>query len=87
MIADRLDQTLQPPGAGAAHGRESRRGKLHAEQIGHEGDEARFGQQLIVQQIDHEGVLQMEGLSRPRQGAPGMLPMPVRLPLHRPDAG
>src|SRR5208283_3827550 len=55
VIADRRDHALQPLGAGAAHCGEGRRGKLHAEQIGHEGDEARFGQQLIVQQIDHEG--------------------------------
>ena len=48
VITDRINQVFQPLGAGAAHRRDGRRGKLYGQQIGHEGDQTRLGQQLIV---------------------------------------
>ena len=45
-------QTL---GASPAHSRDRRGGQFHAEEIGHQFGQAILRQQLIMQQIDHEG--------------------------------
>jgi hypothetical protein len=54
-IAHGLAKSLQTVGATAAHSGDGRGGELDAEQIGHQLGEAGLGQQLVVQQIDHEG--------------------------------
>ena len=54
-IAHRFDKTPQTFGASPAHSGDRRGGQLDAEEIGHQFGQAILGQQLIVQQIDHEG--------------------------------
>ncbi len=54
-VAQRFDKAAQTPRAIPAHGGDRAGGELHAEQIGHQFDEAILGQQLIMQEVDHEG--------------------------------
>ena len=54
-IAHRFSKAPKTFGASVAHSGDRRGGELHAEEIGHQFGEAIFRQQLIVQQIDHEG--------------------------------
>jgi hypothetical protein len=54
-IAHRLGKAAQTFGASPAHSRDRRRGHVNTEEIGHQCGQAVLGQQLIVQQIDHEG--------------------------------
>src|SRR4249919_157446 len=44
-----------PSPESAAHSRDRRGGQFHAEEIGHQFGQAILRQQLIMQQIDHEG--------------------------------
>ena len=54
-ISDRLSEAFEAVRARPAHLGDGGRGKLDAEKIGHQCDQAIFGQQLIMQQIDDEG--------------------------------
>ena len=54
-IAHRFGKAPQTLGASPAHSRDRRGGQFHAEEIGHQFGQAIFRQQLIMQQIDHEG--------------------------------
>ena len=54
-IAHRFGKAPQTFGASPAHSRDRRGGHFDAEQIGHQCGQTVLGQQLIVQQIDHEG--------------------------------
>ena len=54
QIADRCGEILQAGGASPTHPGDRRSHQLDAEQIGHQFGQTIFGQQLIVQQIDHE---------------------------------
>ena len=54
-IAQRFGKAPQPFGASPTHSGDRRSGQFHAEEIGHQFGQTILGQQLIVQQIDHEG--------------------------------
>ena len=54
-IAHRFGKAPQTLGASPAHSRDRRGGQFHAEEIGHQFGQAILRQQLIMQQIDHEG--------------------------------
>ena len=54
-IAHRFGKAPQTLGASPAHSRNRRGGQFHAEEIGHQFGQAILRQQLIMQQIDHEG--------------------------------
>jgi hypothetical protein len=54
-VAHRSDEILQAGSAAATDPRDGRSGDPDAEQIGHQFDQAIFRQQLIVQQIGHDG--------------------------------
>src|SRR3954453_11648520 len=54
-IAPRFSKIPQSVGVSAAYSRDRRSGHFNAEEIGHQYGQAVLGQELIVQQIDHEG--------------------------------
>jgi hypothetical protein len=80
-IAQHGDEILQAGGAVAAHAGDRCGHQRHAEQIGHRLGQAIFGQQLIVQQVDHEGG-DPRAILRRRVDAVG-----ERTPRLRPAAG
>src|SRR5579863_5052757 len=55
QVAHRGDETLQARGTIAAHPGDGGGDQFDTEQIGHQFGQAILGQQLVVQQIDHEG--------------------------------
>ena len=54
MVAHRGGEPLETRGTSPAHAGDGRGHQMHAEQIGHQRGQTLFGQQLIVQQIDHD---------------------------------
>jgi hypothetical protein len=54
LVAHDVDEALEAFGAILTDPSDGRRGQPHAEQIGHQRRQTFFGQQLVVQQVEHE---------------------------------